>query len=175
MKKYTDKLIEFLTCTLFMIMVAVASWQVLRRYILNNPSTVTEEFLRFSLIWLAMLAAAYIVGKNQHIAITFLRDRMTENSRIKLDIAIQIIFLLFSSFIMVYGGGKAVSITMNQISPALNLPMGLVYLALPVSGIFIIFYSSIHLIQLMNDKKMLYSQGMRKKKPISNDIVKKEM
>jgi TRAP-type C4-dicarboxylate transport system permease small subunit len=74
-KKVADRIIEFVTCSLFIIMIVVASWQVISRYILNSPSTVTEEFLRFSLIWLAMLASAYVVGKNTHIAITFLRDR----------------------------------------------------------------------------------------------------
>ena len=29
----------------------------------KNPSTLTEEFVRFALVWLAMLASAYVVGK----------------------------------------------------------------------------------------------------------------
>lgn len=155
LKKSVDRIIEFLTCTLFVVMVAVASWQVLSRFILKSPSTITEELLRYSLIWLAMLAAAYVVGKNQHIAITFLRDRLVENSKITLDILIQSIFLLFAAIIMVYGGGRAVSLTMAQISPALHLPMGFVYLALPLSGVFILFYSTTNIIELMNKKKKI--------------------
>ncbi|OAS83425.1 MULTISPECIES: TRAP transporter small permease [Metabacillus] len=155
LKKSVDRIIEFLTCTLFVVMVAVASWQVLSRFILKSPSTFTEELLRYSLIWLAMLAAAYVVGKNQHIAITFLRDRLVENSKITLDILIQSIFLIFAAVIMVYGGGRAVSLTMAQISPALHLPMGFVYLALPLSGVFILFYSTTNIIELMNKKKKI--------------------
>jgi len=152
-KKSVDRVIEFLTCTLFLLMVAVASWQVLSRFILKNPSTFSEELLRYSLIWLAMLATAYVVGKNEHIAITFLRDRLIEESRIKLDILIQSVFLLFSAIIMVYGGAKAVSLTMAQISPALHVPMGFVYLALPVSGVFILFYSTTNILELLHKKK----------------------
>lgn len=99
-KKSIDRVIEFLTCTLFLIMIAVASWQVLSRFILKNPSTFTEELLRYSLIWLAMLATAYVVGKSEHIAISFLRDKMDEDSGFKLDIVIQAFFLLFSATIM---------------------------------------------------------------------------
>lgn len=69
-KKYIDKTLEFVTIALFLVMVAVTTWQVIARYVLNNPSTITEEFVRFSLIWLSMLAAAYVAGKNGHIAIT---------------------------------------------------------------------------------------------------------
>lgn len=152
-KKSVDRVIEFLTCTLFLLMVAVASWQVLSRFIFKSPSTFSEELLRYSLIWLAMLATAYVVGENEHIAITFLRDRLIEESRIKLDILIQSIFLLFSAIIMVYGGAKAVSLTMAQISPALHVPMGFVYLALPVSGVFILFYSTTNILELLHKKK----------------------
>ena len=152
-KKSIDKVIEFLTCTLFLIMIAVASWQVLSRFILKNPSTFTEELLRYSLIWLAMLATAYVVGKSEHIAISFLRDKMDEDSGFKLDIVIQAFFLLFSATIMVYGGVKAVSLTMAQISPALHVPMGFVYLALPLSGVFILVYSTINILEIVNKKK----------------------
>jgi len=152
-KKSIDRVIEFLTCTLFLIMIAVASWQVLSRFILKNPSTFTEELLRYSLIWLAMLATAYVVGKSEHIAISFLRDKMDEDSGFKLDIVIQAFFLLFSATIMVYGGIKAVSLTMAQISPALHVPMGFVYLALPLSGVFILVYSTINILEIVNKKK----------------------
>ncbi len=153
-KKSVDRVIEFLTCALFLVMIAIASWQVLSRFILKNPSTFTEELLRYSLIWLAMLATAYVVGKSEHIAITYLRDSLDEESRYKLDIVIQAFFLLFSATIMVYGGAKAVSLTMDQISPALHLPMGYVYLALPLSGVFILFYSSVNILQILSRKKL---------------------
>ncbi|PMC38132.1 TRAP transporter permease DctQ [Bacillus sp. UMB0899] len=152
-KKSVDRVIEFLTCALFLVMIAVASWQVLSRFILKNPSTFTEELLRYSLIWLAMLATAYVVGRSEHIAITYLRDRLDEDSAKKLDIVIQAFFLLFSATVMVYGGAKAVSLTMAQISPALHLPMGYVYLALPLSGVFILFYSVINIQEIKNRKK----------------------
>lgn len=152
-KKSIDRVIEFLTCALFLIMIAVASWQVLSRFILKNPSTFTEELLRYSLIWLAMLATAYVVGKSEHIAISFLRDKLDEDSGFKLDIVIQAFFLLFSATIMVYGGAKAVTLTMAQISPALHVPMGFVYLALPLSGVFILVYSSINILEIVNKKK----------------------
>jgi TRAP-type C4-dicarboxylate transport system permease small subunit len=88
---------------------------------------------------------------------------LVENSKITLDIVIQSIFLLFAAIIMVYGGGRAVSLTMAQISPALHLPMGLVYLALPISGVFILFYSTTNIIELMNKKKKILFINEEKK------------
>jgi len=152
-KKYIDKILEFITVTLSLVMVAVTTWQVLSRYILQNPSTTTEEFIRFSLIWLSMLAAAYVVGKKNHIAITLLGDRLKHTKKLVLDTVIQCSFLVFAAVIMVYGGIRAVSLTMAQISPSLSLPMGLVYLSLPVAGILIIFYSCFNIVELLDEKK----------------------
>ncbi|MFP7334128.1 TRAP transporter small permease subunit, partial [Shouchella clausii] len=45
------KIIIFLSSVMFGLMVLVAIWQVFSRYVLNAPSTFSEEFLRYSLIW----------------------------------------------------------------------------------------------------------------------------
>ena len=65
LKKAVDKTIECLTSTLMAVMVFVAIWQVFTRYILNSPSTFSEEFLRYSLIWISMLGGAYAFWKKK--------------------------------------------------------------------------------------------------------------
>ncbi|WP_163538698.1 TRAP transporter small permease [Gracilibacillus sp. YIM 98692] len=152
-KKYVDKTLLFITATLFLVMVSITTWQVIARYILNNPSTLTEEFVRFSLIWLSMLAASYVVGKRSHIAFTIISDRFKGSKKLGLEIFIQAIFLIFSLVVMLFGGGKAISLTMAQMSPSLGIPMGLVYLSLPVSGILITFYSCYNLVEVIKEKK----------------------
>ncbi|QGH36072.1 TRAP transporter small permease subunit [Gracilibacillus salitolerans] len=155
LRKYLDRTMETITCTLLMIMVAITSWQVISRYILNNPSSVTGEFLRFGLIWFSLLAGAYVVGKKSHIAITFLSNRIkSEPKKRILEIIVQISFILFAAM-MIMGGFKAVSLTMAQISPSLNLPMGYVYLSLPVSGVAILLYCFINLMDLLDSKQLL--------------------
>ncbi|WP_077622405.1 TRAP transporter small permease [Sediminibacillus massiliensis] len=151
-KKYLDKTLLFVTSSLFLVMVTITTWQVMARYIFQNPSTVTEEFLRFSLIWLSMLTAAYVVGKRTHIKFTLVSDRLKGSKKRGLEIFIQAMFLVFSLGIMVFGGGKAVSLTMAQLSPSLGIPMGFVYLALPVSGVLIAFYSALNLAETLKER-----------------------
>ncbi|WP_163580838.1 TRAP transporter small permease [Gracilibacillus saliphilus] len=153
-RKYLDRTIETITCALLMIMVVVTSWQVISRYILNNPSSVTGEFLRFGLIWFSLLAGAYVVGKKSHIAITFLSNGIkSEQIKRALEVIVQISFILFAAM-MIMGGTKAVSLTMAQISPSLHLPMGYVYLSLPVSGVTILLYCLINLTDLFSSKQL---------------------
>ncbi|HIE1562285.1 TPA: TRAP transporter small permease, partial [Enterococcus faecium] len=49
-------------------------------------------------------------------------------------------------------GWNAVTLTMGQISPSLSIPMGYVYLSVPVSGVLIIIYSLINLIDTLSNK-----------------------
>lgn len=113
---------------------------------MNNPNTVTEELVRFGLVWVAMLASAYVVGKKSHLCVTLLSDNLNEKGKLFLEIVVQVLFILFAAVIMIYGGWQASLVTMGQISPSLSIPMGYVYLSVPVSGAIMLLYSVMNLL-----------------------------
>ncbi len=153
-KNWTDRTIAFLTCTLMGIMVLISIWQVFTRYVLNSPSTFSEEFLRYSLIWVSMLGSAYVFGKKKHFAIEFLIQKLSEKKALIVGVLIEITILAFALIVMVIGGSKIVMTTMSQLSASLGMPMGYVYLSLPVSGVLIIGYSLINLIEMKSKGKI---------------------
>lgn len=142
-----DKLLELICSAIFVVMIATVLYQIFTRTVLNNPNTMTEELVRFGLVWLAMLATAYVVGKRSHLAVTILSDNLKPANRRMLEVFVQVLFLVFAGLIMVYGGWKAMSVTMGQIPPSLSVPMGYVYLAVPVSGFIMFVYSLLNLMQ----------------------------
>ncbi|MBF6979220.1 TRAP transporter small permease [Aerococcaceae bacterium zg-BR22] len=148
-----DKILEVLCSAILTVMVLIVLFQIFTRVVLNNPNTVTEEIVRFSLVWLSMLSAAYVVGKRSHLAVTLLSDKLNLQNRKILDVIVQILFLVFSLLVMVYGGLKSVSVTLVQYSPSLGLPMGYVYLAVPVAGCLIFLYTLINLSDSLKGEK----------------------
>ncbi len=52
-RKGLDLLLGAICCLVLAIMVGIACWQVVSRYILGVPSTLTEEMLRFLLVWVS--------------------------------------------------------------------------------------------------------------------------
>ena len=86
LKKILDKCIEKFIVIILTVMVFVALWQVASRYVFNSPSTISEELLRYCLIWLAMLGSAYMFGLREHISMTFLVEKFNENAIQKLSI-----------------------------------------------------------------------------------------
>ena len=150
MRKIIDKIIEVLCTVIMGYMVLAVCWQVITRFILKNPSTLTEEILRYLLVWTTMVGGAYAYGRRKHLSINMLTKKLPHKQQKMLDIVIQIIVIVFAVVVMIMGGLHLVGTTSNQISAALHLPMPYVYASIPVGGILIIFYS---LIFIMEDLK----------------------
>ena len=125
------------------ILVIDVLWQVASRYIMREPSSWTDELAGFLLIWVGLFGAAYATGKKDHLAIDLLPRKLNQKKRRYLDLFINTLIALFGLIIMVIGGIRLVLITfkLNQISSALEIPIGYVYLAIPLSGLFIMFYA----------------------------------
>ncbi|VEA22510.1 trap dicarboxylate transporter, dctq subunit [Salmonella enterica subsp. enterica] len=116
-RKGLDLLLGAICCLVLAIMVGIACWQVVSRYILGVPSTLTEEMLRFLLVWVSMLGMAFVAGQKQHISLTLLLDKVSPTIRGWWDIILQVIFIAFSIWVLIIGGLK-----ISAISYAANLP-----------------------------------------------------
>jgi len=142
LRKRLDNLVSWILIIIMFLMVLTVLWQVFTRYVLENPSSYTEELARYLMIWVGVLGAAYVSGQNNHISIDYFINKTSVNTQliIKKIIIYIIIFFVFCAFI--FGGLRLVYITylLGQFSPALQIPLSLVYFVVPVSGLLIIFY-----------------------------------
>ncbi len=142
MKNKIDNLVSWVLAILIAVMVFDVLWGVFTRYISGEQSSWTEELARFLLIWIGILGAAFASGKNIHIAIDLLKDYVSDKMNRKTDLLITAIIVLFTIAVFLIGGLRYVFISfkLGQTSPALGLPMGLVYSVFPLSGLLIIYY-----------------------------------
>ncbi|WP_307336319.1 TRAP transporter small permease [Caldalkalibacillus uzonensis] len=140
-----NKMLMITTSVLTVVLVLGALWQVFSRYVLNAPSTFTEELLRFVLIWVAMLGASYAFGTNQHLAIVFLRNKLKGRRQQVVRMINDLLVICFAAVILVKGGYDISISTMTQVSPILKIPMGYVYTILPISGVIIIIYQILNI------------------------------
>lgn len=150
-RKIIDRILAISVSALMTILLVTVVWQVFSRYVLKDPSSFTDELARYLLIWVALLGAAYATGKKLHIAIDLLKSRF---SSLWLDRFIYILIGLFAFFTLIVGGWRLVDITLslNQTSSALQMPLGYVYLVLPISGVMIILYVILELLEPENQK-----------------------
>lgn len=137
--KTIPRLLGYICAFLLAIQVTVVLWGVLTRYALGQQAGWTEELARYLLVWISLLGAAYAVANKSHVAISLLPDSMEGDKKIRINRVIDTLILLFAVIVMIIGGGYYVWLTfhLGQTAPSLAIPMGLVYLAVPLAGVFI--------------------------------------
>jgi TRAP-type C4-dicarboxylate transport system permease small subunit len=133
------RLVEWMLTALSILIFVVVFLQVLFRYLLRQPLFWSEELPRYLLIWMSFLAAAVAQKQDAHINITLCLAPLSARARRLLKILTDAVILAFL-WILIYSGGLVTSITAHHRSTALQLPMGLVYAALPVGAILMSVY-----------------------------------
>jgi TRAP-type C4-dicarboxylate transport system permease small subunit len=150
LRKTVDRILSNTLILIMTVMVINVLWQVFTRFIMGNPSSFTDELARYLMIWLGILGAAYVSGRNMHVAIDVLPLRSSDKTQRKLKRIVYVSIIAFALFAMVIGGLRLVYITyvLNQHSPALQIPLAGVYFAIPLSGVLIIYYKITDILSL---------------------------
>ncbi|UMB61852.1 TRAP transporter small permease [Lutibacter sp. A80] len=150
----TNLILEKILITIFALLVLDVLFQVFSRYILGTSFSWTEEFARFSLIWLTILGAAYLNGKREHLSMDFLYQKLSLSNKRKVSILIELLIFLFALIVMVIGGFNLVYTTLHleQLSGTLRIPLGYIYAIMPFSGVLIMCYSIYHISTIYSNK-----------------------
>lgn len=148
MQKRLNIFLEWTVVFLLVVMLLSVLWGVLTRYIFADQSPWTDELARFMLIWVSILGAAYVSGKNAHIAIDLLPASVSEKRKLQLELVKEFIIAVFVTVVFMIGGLRYVYISfrLGQTSAALGIPMGYVYLVMPLAGIIIIYFKILGII-----------------------------
>ena len=136
----------------FIVMVALTCWQVFTRYVLKNPSTWSEELVSYLFAWMSLLGASIVTSESGHMNIPVLVDRLNPQMRSYMRILHELIALLFSLAILVYGGWQISRLAMGQMTSSLGVPVGIFYFVMPLCGVLNIIYTIINIAEIAKNK-----------------------
>lgn len=151
--------LKYLVIILSAAIVIVVTLQVFSRFVLQSPSSVTEELARFLLIWIGLLGGAYGYHSNAHLGLDIITNRFGRISQHWISIVGHLLVMFFALTVMVIGGISLVQLTFEppQISAALEIQMGYIYSAVPLSGVLIVYIALVKILglfsQISNDNK----------------------
>ena len=134
----------------WVLMVAVALltldvlWGVVTRYFLGEQSRWTEELARVLLIWVSLLGTSVAFSVKGHLGVDFFVGLFAPGARRLMRAVAHLVVIGFALSAMVWGGFRLVMETfqLEQMMMALNVPKGWVYLAVPISGLFIVLFEA---------------------------------
>lgn len=144
---------DHVIAVLFGAVILVTGAQVVCRYVFNRSLTWSEEMAGFLFTWIILLGAAAAIRDGTHIRIDFILERLPKRVVAPLRAASLILIAVFLAATTVLGF-VLVARTANSWSPALQLPINLVYYgALPVAFLIGLWYAVRRIIRFVRDGK----------------------
>ncbi len=155
MKQFRGIIIQILQALAgisFLAMVILTCWQVLTRYVLQNPSSWSEELVSYLFAWMALMGASLITGERGHMNIPALVERMPEKWKAGFSILAEAVAFLFSAVILLYGGIQITSLAMGQMTSSLGVAIGVFYVVLPVCGVLNMMFTVMNIYDILKGR-----------------------
>lgn len=153
LRKGIDTVLGAACVILFAFMVCVGTYQIVTRYFFGAPSTVSEELLTYTFTWMALFASAYVFGKRDHMRMGFIADKLTGTPRMILEVVIELLIIAFTIVVLIFGGVSIMNLTMTQVTASLGIQMGIVYTVVPLTGVLIVVYGVLNIIDLVRGEE----------------------
>lgn len=138
-----DSLLNRLLQSILVLITVAVTWQVFSRYVLDDPSSITEELARFLLIWLTLLGCAFAYRKNSHLGLDMVYLKSSLVQRKVMYTVIHLSVAVFAICVMMIGGFSLMNMTeqLGQTSPVMGIDISLVYSVIPLSGLLIVIFA----------------------------------
>ncbi len=133
MREAFDRVAEGVLAALMAAMCVLVFVGVVFRYVLLEPISWTEEVGRFCLVWVSFIGTYLAHRRSQHIGVTVLVDGLTPARQKYVRIVVSALLAVFMMMLMVQGTAYTTAFA-RYYSPILELPLGIVYAALPVAA-----------------------------------------
>jgi C4-dicarboxylate transporter DctQ subunit len=140
MLRLTGRLISHLEDFLAALCLSVGVGAIFLDVALRTPFKIafswSNEFTRYAIVWMVFIGGSIAARKGFHINIDILQEILPRPFAHALNLICQIASLIFCSLLFIYGVELVIQMKgSDQRSPAMEIPMYWVYLAIPLGGL----------------------------------------
>jgi TRAP-type C4-dicarboxylate transport system permease small subunit len=130
---WLNKFEEITSSVALSLMAVIIILQVFQRYVLQHSLDWPEELARYLFIYSVYVGSSYAASGRRHLEVTVVRTVFGKKLGNRFTIIAYIITVVFCGLMFVWGV-KMVDfvITTNQLAPALQFPMYIAYICLPL-------------------------------------------
>jgi TRAP-type C4-dicarboxylate transport system permease small subunit len=125
-----------LACGMLAVAAALGLWQIITRFVIEQPAESTEVLIRFTLIWMVFLGIPQAFRTGAMVSVDVLYRLSRGRWRRALDTAVALAALLLLAVVIWVGWDYAQRGRVQSISGLEGYSMFWAYLALPVGGVF---------------------------------------
>ena len=154
-----QRILDYMDCVLQKIIIGTMAFmlfftfiQVVARYLFESSLVYSEELSRYLFVWTVFLGLPVVAKRGGHMAVTALSGRLKGAAARVMSIAAHLIGIVFMAT-MIIQGVEMVQRTSQQLSPAMEISMSWVYLAIPIGCLFMMLQMLSSLIALLRKKE----------------------
>lgn len=141
---FLDRIITgagFLGGLLIVLTALCVSYEVVRRYFFNSPTTWVLEISIYVILASNFLSFAYVLRENAHVKVDFLTNHLAPRTALILEVFTSLLSLLYCG-VMAYEGGILTrdSLMRWEVSPTiLNVPIFIPQIFIPLGAILLVY------------------------------------
>lgn len=136
-KKFLNNFEGYLCVVMLIAMSIIVFMQVICRFILKSSLPWSEEASRYLLVWVSFLGGAYGVRQGAHLGVEAVIILLPKKLRGLVELLSMVLGIILCCVIFKFGVDIVITqMSRMQYSPSMRIPMGSMYLAIPV-GMFL--------------------------------------
>jgi TRAP-type C4-dicarboxylate transport system permease small subunit len=130
--------IKVVTCFMLVVTVVLVCGDVFLRYVMNRSLGWSEELLRYLLIWMTFLGCYLAAREGRHLGIELFFRWFPATWQTRITRAADLLLVVFFGIFTVLSAQYAWKFV-DDTGTTVEISMGLVYAAMPVGGLLILF------------------------------------
>jgi len=135
MDNILSKFEEILNGSLLLAATLLLFVNIVLRYFFHASTTWAEEAIRYSMIWVTFFGGSLCAKNKMHVGIDIFAQMAPPALKKFMLVTAQLTAALFTALLSIYSFGLVkLIIETSQKSPALNMPMWIVYISMPLGG-----------------------------------------
>lgn len=136
LERWTSALSLWCACAMLTLAAALGMFQIIMRFVLEQPAEWTEVLIRFSLIWMVFLAIPMAFRQGAMVSVDVLYRWSPPRLRRVLDWVVCLAALALIAIIVWWGWDYARRGGVQSMAGLESVSMFWAYLAMPVGGLF---------------------------------------
>jgi TRAP-type C4-dicarboxylate transport system permease small subunit len=128
----------YASCAMLAVAAGLGFWQIVTRFVLQQPAEWTEVLIRFSLIWMVFMGIGAAFRQGAMVCVDVLYRWSGPGTRRFLDWAVALVSIVLLAMIVWIGWDYAQRGKVQSVAGLEDMSMFWAYLAMPLGGVFAI-------------------------------------
>jgi TRAP-type transport system small permease protein len=143
-----NRFTEIIMIVATIIMILAMSTNIVLRYIFHRSPIWASELTSFIFVWIVFFGVSILTKREDHVTLEFIHNSKSTLIRNGAKLFSRLVSL-FIAYLFITQGYTLVIMSMEQVSLDMRIPMGLVYLVIPICGVLMTIHTLVHFLRDM--------------------------